>query len=224
MFFQSPLRIFLDTANVDDIREAVRMGVVSGVTTNPSLAAKEGIGTSAGYREAVLEIADMVEGPISVEVVSQETEGMVEEGWAISKWHPSVMVKLPSTRSGFEAMAHLSKKGVNINQTLCFSVNQALIGAQAGATLVSPFVGRLDDQSQDGMELVRDIVDVFARHPITTEVLAASIRHPLHCLMAAKAGAHIATIPVKVLGEMIKHPLTDLGVAKFNEDWEKASQ
>ena len=218
------MRIFLDTANVDEIRESVRMGAISGVTTNPSLAAKEGIGTSSGYRDAVLEITELVDGPISVEVVSLDTEGMIEEGWGISQWHPNVVVKLPSTQSGFEAMAHLSREGVKINQTLCFSVNQAVVGAQAGASFVSPFVGRLDDQGLDGMDLVRDIVDVFAKHPIRTQVLAASIRHPLHCLMAAQAGAHIATIPFKVLGEMIKHPLTDTGVARFNEDWEKASK
>ena len=223
MFLESPLRIFLDTANVDEIREAARMGAISGVTTNPSLAAKEGIGTSTGYRDAVLEIAEMVDGPISVEVVSQDAEGMIEEGWGISRWHPNAVVKLPSTRTGFEAMSQLSREGVKINQTLCFSTNQALIGAQAGASMVSPFVGRLDDQGQDGMSLVRDIVDVFARHPIATEVLAASIRHPVHCLMAARAGAHIATVPFKVLGQMASHPLTDAGVARFSEDWEKAS-
>ena len=223
MFMGSPLRIFLDTANVDEIREAARMGAISGVTTNPSLAAKEGIGTSTGYREAVLEIAEIVDGPISVEVVSQDTEGMIEEGWGISQWHPNTVVKLPSTQTGFEAMAHLSKEGVKINQTLCFSANQAIVGAQAGASMVSPFVGRLDDQGQDGMSLVRDIVDIFSRYPIETEVLAASIRHPVHCLMAARAGAHIATIPFKVLGQMVRHPLTDLGVARFSEDWEKVS-
>ena len=223
MFMGFPLRIFLDTANVDEIREAARMGAISGVTTNPSLAAKEGIGTSSGYREAVLEIAEIVDGPISVEVVGQDTEGMIEEGWGISRWHPNTVVKLPSTQTGFEAMAHLSKEGVKINQTLCFSANQAIVGAQAGASMVSPFVGRLDDQGQDGMSLVRDIVDIFARYPIETEVLAASIRHPVHCLMAARAGAHIATIPFKVLGQMVRHPMTALGVARFSEDWEKVS-
>ena len=223
MFMGFPLRIFLDTANVDEIREAARMGAISGVTTNPSLAAKEGIGTSSGYREAVLEIAEIVDGPISVEVVGQDTEGMIEEGWGISRWHPNTVVKLPSTQTGFEAMAHLSKEGVKINQTLCFSANQAIVGAQAGASMVSPFVGRLDDQGQDGMSLVRDIVDIFARYPIETEVLAASIRHPVHCLMAARAGAHIATIPFKVLGQLVRHPMTALGVARFSEDWEKVS-
>ena len=220
---ESPLRIFLDTANVDEVRQAARMGAISGVTTNPSLAAKEGIGTSAGYREAVLEIADIVDGPISVEVVSLDAESMIEEGWGIAQWHANVVVKLPSTQAGFEAMAQLSGEGVKINQTLCFSANQALVGAQAGASMVSPFVGRLDDQGQDGMSLVEDIVKIFKGYPISTEVLAASIRHPVHCLMAARAGAHIATIPFKVLGQMVRHPLTDLGVARFSEDWEKVS-
>ena len=216
------MRIFLDTANVDEIRQATKLGVVSGVTTNPSLASKEGIGTSNGYRDAILEIADIVDGPISVEVVSLETEAMLEEGSGISQWHPNVVVKLPSTRSGFEAMAQLSNEGVKINQTLCFSVNQALLGVQAGAGYVSPFVGRLDDQGQDGMEVVGDIVTIFRQHGISTEVLAASIRSPLHCLMAAKAGAAIATIPFKVLTQMIHHPLTDIGLARFTQDWEMA--
>ena len=218
------MRIFLDTANVDEIRQAAKLGVVSGVTTNPSLASKEGIGTPSGYREAVLEIADIVDGPISVEVVSVETEAMLEEGSGIARWHPNVVVKLPSTAAGFETMAQLSAEGVKINQTLCFSVNQALLGAQAGATYVSPFVGRLDDAGHDGMDVVEDIVTVFRRYEIPTQVLAASLRHPLHCQMAAKAGAHIATIPFKVLTQMIGHPLTDIGLVKFTQDWEKAAE
>ena len=217
------MRLFLDTANVDEIRQAAKLGAISGVTTNPSLASNEGIGTLDGYRDAVLEIADIVDGPISVEVVSVETESMLEEGWGISKWHPNVVVKLPSTRSGFEAMAQLSSEGIKINQTLCFSVNQALIGAQAGAGYVSPFVGRLDDTGQDGMTVVRDIVDVFREHDISTEVLAASIRSPLHCMSAAKAGAQIATVPYKVLTQMIGHPLTDVGLARFTHDWKRAN-
>ena len=172
------MRLFLDTANIDEIRQAAKLGAISGVTTNPSLASNEGIGTFDGYREAVLEIAEIVDGPISVEVVSVETEAMLEEGWGISQWHPNVVVKMPSTRSGFEAMAQLSAEGIKINQTLCFSVNQALIGAQAGATYVSPFVGRLDDAGQDGMSVVKDMVTVFREHDIPTEVLAASIRSP----------------------------------------------
>lgn len=218
------MRIFLDTANVDEIRQAAKLGVISGVTTNPSLAAKEGIGTQGGYKKAVLEIAEIVDGPISVEVVSLEPEAMIEEGWGIAQWHTNVVVKLPSTPAGFQAMAHLSKEGVKINQTLCFSVNQALLGAQAGAAYVSPFVGRLDDEGHDGMALVGDIVEIFKKHGISTQVLAASIRYPLHCVMAARAGAHVATIPFKVLTQMTHHPLTDVGLAKFTQDWQKVSK
>ncbi len=218
------MRIFLDTANIDEIRQASKLGVISGVTTNPSLASKEGIGTLGGYRDAVLEIAEIIDGPISVEFVSVEAEAMIEEGWGISQWHHNVVTKLPSTRAGFEAMAHLTTENVKINQTLCFSVNQALIGAQAGASYVSPFVGRLDDTSQDGIAVVEDIVSIFGKHAISAEVLAASIRHPLHCVMAAKAGAHIATISFKVLTQMIHHPLTDLGVTRFSQDWETATR
>ena len=217
------MRIFLDTASVEEIRQAAKLGAISGVTTNPSLAAKEGIGTSTGYREAVLQITDLVDGPVSVEVVSVEAEAMVDEGWGISRWHPNAVVKLPSTRAGFEAMSRLSAEGVKINQTLCFSLNQALLGAQAGAGFVSPFVGRLDDQGQDGMSVVAEIVAVFRKHQVSTEVLAASIRHAMHCVMAARAGAHIATVPFKVLMQMVGHPLTDLGLARFTQDWESAA-
>ena len=218
------MRIFLDTADIDEIRQAARLGVISGVTTNPSLASKAGIGTVDGYRAAVMEIAGYVDGPISVEVVNIETEAMIEEGWGIAQWHPNVVVKMPSTRSGFAAMAQLSSEGVKINQTLCFSLNQAILGAQAGAAYVSPFVGRLDDRGEDGMAVVRDIAEIFRGQDIETQVLAASIRHPLHCVEAAKAGAHIATIPFKVLTQMIEHPLTDAGLARFTEDWERASK
>ena len=217
------MRIFLDTANVDEIRQAAKLGVISGVTTNPSLASKEGIGTANGYREAVLEITDVIDGPISVEVVGVEAEAMMEEGWDISQWHPNVVVKMPSTKPGFQAISQLSREGVKINQTLCFSVNQALLGAQAGSTYISPFVGRLDDEGQDGMGVVEDIVTIFDRYDISTEVLAASVRHPMHCIMAAKAGAHIVTVPFKVLTQMISHPLTDVGLARFTQDWEAAS-
>jgi len=216
------MRIFLDTANVEEIREASKFGVVTGVTTNPSLASKEGISTANGYRDAILEIADIIDGPISAEVVSTEPEGMVEEGWDVSRWHPNVVVKMPSTPSGFQAMSQLAAEGVKINQTLCFSVNQALLGAQAGATYVSPFVGRIDDGGHDGIALVEEIVDVFGQFGIKTEVLAASLRHAYHCVLAAKAGAHIATIPVKVLTQMMQHPLTDVGLTKFTKDWEQA--
>ena len=217
------MRLFLDTANIDEIRKAAKVGAVSGVTTNPSLAAKEGVSTTESYRAAILEIAEIVDGPISVEVVSLEAEAMIEEGWGISKWHPNVLVKLPSTRSGFEAMSQLSSEGVKINQTLCFSVNQALIGAQAGASYVSPFVGRLDDQGNDGIGVVEDIVTVFRKHGITTQVLAASLRTPVHCVQAAKVGADVATMPFKVFMQMIDHSLTDVGLARFTQDWENAA-
>ena len=218
------MRMFLDTANVEEVRQGVRWGVVSGVTTNPSLAAKEGIGEIGDYRQAVLEICQLVDGPVSAEVLSTEAEGMIEEGWELASWHSNVVVKLPSTPDGLEAMATLSRQGVTINQTLCFSVNQAILGAQAGAGFVSPFVGRLDDEGHDGMAVVADIVAIFRQYGISTKVLAASIRHPLHCVAAAKAGADIATIPYKVLTQMIHHPLTDVGVARFTQDWQRAIQ
>ena len=216
------MELFLDTANLDEIRQAIRMGVISGVTTNPSLAAKEGIGELRDYRQAVQEIARIVEGPISAEVVGANYEDMVLEAREIASWAPNVVAKIPSTLVGFEAIATLSREGIKINQTLCFSVNQAVLGARAGASFVSPFVGRLDDEGHDGMQVVADIVDIYRRYGIATKVLAASIRHPLHCVAAAKAGAHIATIPFKVLTQMAHHPLTDVGVTRFTEDWKRA--
>ena len=217
------MEIFLDTANIDEIRQGARLGVVHGITTNPSLAAKEGIGKADAYKAAVQEIAEIIDGPISVEVISADVEGMITEGKDIAGWIPNPWVKLPSTQAGLEAMAALTKDNINVNQTLCFSVNQAILGAHAGATAVSPFVGRLDDAGHDGMELVRDIVEIYEHYNLKTKVLAASIRHPLHCIMAAKAGAHISTIPFSVFNQMMKHPLTDAGQARFLQDWNKAS-
>ena len=216
------MKLFLDTANMQEIRDGVRLGVISGVTTNPSLAASEGIGDRESYKTAVLAIADLLDGPISVEVVSQDVEGMVAEGRDIAQWIPNPWVKIPSTIDGIEAMAILAQEDIKINQTLCFSANQALLGAQAGATVVSPFVGRLDDIGQQGMDLVAEIVSIFKIHEIKTQVMAASIRHSLHCLLAARAGAHIATIPYRILLQMVQHPLTDAGVARFMADWERA--
>ncbi len=216
------MKLFLDTANIQEIRDGVRLGVISGVTTNPSLAASEGIGSRENYKVAVQEISDILDGPISVEVVSLDAEGMVAEGREIAEWIPNPWVKIPSTAAGFEAIRTLAHDGIKINQTLCFSLNQALLGAQAGSTVVSPFVGRLDDIGQQGMDLVKEIVEVFKTQNIKTEVLAASIRHTLHCTMAAQAGAHIATLPYKILLQMVQHPLTDSGVARFLADWEKA--
>jgi len=216
------VKLFLDTANIQEIRDGVRMGVISGVTTNPSLAASEGIGSRENYKEAVQEISDILDGPISIEVVSLDAEGMVAEGRDIAEWIPNPWVKIPSTAAGFEAISILSNDGIKINQTLCFSLNQALLGAQAGSTVVSPFVGRLDDIGQQGMDLIEEIVTVFDVQQIETQVLAASIRHTLHCSSAARAGAHIATVPYKVLRQMVQHPLTDAGVSRFLADWEKA--
>ncbi len=211
------MRIFLDTASIDEIRQAARLGVISGVTTNPSLVAKE---KQADMKAVIREIASIIDGPISAEVLSLETSVMIEEAKEVSSWAPNVVVKIPASASGFEAISALSREGIKTNLTLCFSVNQALLGTIAGATYVSPFVGRLDDIGSDGMQLVAEIVEVFRNYKITTtQVIAASIRHPLHVITAAKAGAHIATIPYNVLTLMIRHPLTDIGISRFAEDW-----
>ena len=212
----------MDTANIAEIREGAEFGVVSGVTTNPSLAAKEGIGGRDSYRAAVQEIADIIDGPISVEVVSADAPGMIAEGRDIAEWIPNPWVKIPSTPEGFKAIFVLARDGIKINQTLCFSVNQALLGAQAGSTVISPFVGRLDDIGQEGMALVQEIVSIYRQHGISTLVMAASIRHTLHCTLAARAGADISTIPFGVLKQMAQHPLTDAGLSRFLQDWEKA--
>jgi transaldolase len=214
------MRIFLDTANVDQIRHGVKLGVVSGVTTNPTLVAKEGL---KDYEAVVKEICSIVSGPVSAEVTVNEAEAMLEQGRQIATWADNAVVKIPSTATGLEVIKTLAEENVKVNMTLCFSVNQALLGALAGTTYVSPFVGRLDDISQDGMALVRDIVEVFNKYGLKTEVIAASIRHPLHCVAAAKAGAHIATVPYKVLIQMMKHPLTDIGIANFLADWKSVS-
>ncbi len=215
------MKIFLDTANIQEIRDGARLGVISGVTTNPSLASAEGIGNPESYKAAVREIADIVDGPISVEVISLDAKGMIDEGREISSWIDNPWVKIPSTKDGFEAISVLSREGIQINQTLCFSVNQAILGSQAGSTAVSPFIGRLDDIGLEGIDLIKDIVAVYKEHNIETKVLAASIRHTLHCTLAAHAGAHISTIPYKVLTQMIEHPLTATGVERFKADWEK---
>lgn len=215
------MRIFLDTANIDEIKRAARLGVISGVTTNPTLMAKE---TGVGFEEAVREICSIVDGPVSAEVTSLEAEGMIREAMQIATWAPNVAIKIPITETGLQATKKLSQEGVKTNLTLCFSANQALLAALAGATFVSPFVGRLDDVGHDGMEVVADIVDIYSRYGIETRVIAASIRHPLHVIAAAKVGAHIATVPYKVLLQMIQHPLTDVGVKKFLEDWARFNE
>jgi len=215
------MRIFLDTANIDEIRQAARLGVISGVTTNPSLVAKE---NSSDLKSVIREIVSIVDGPISAEVVSLDAKDMIEEAQDISTWSPNVVVKIPICPAGLEATAVLSPKGVKTNLTLCFSFNQALLAARAGATYVSPFVGRLDDIGHDGIQLVADIVAAYRDFNLSTQVISASIRHPLHCVESAKVGAHIATVPYKVLMQMIEHPLSEKGIALFAADWEKVSQ
>lgn len=214
------MRIFLDTASIEEIREVARWGILSGVTTNPTLMSK----TSGKSHEAVIkEIADVVDGPISAETISLDTAGMVEEGRRFAKWHPNVVVKVPSTPNGWGAVKALKDDGIRTNVTLCFSANQALFAALAGAYIISPFVGRLDDISEDGMQVVRDTVEIYSIHGIETLVLAASIRHPVHIIEAAKAGADISTVPFKVLEQATKHPLTDKGIESFLKDWQKFS-
>lgn len=212
------MQLFLDTANIEEIRHGARLGVISGVTTNPSLMARE---SGADFRETIQEIASLVNGPVSAEVLGTDPESMIKEARELSSWSTNVVIKIPITAAGLEATSYLSKQGVKTNLTLCFSSNQALLAALAGATYVSPFVGRLDDVGQDGMELVSEIVEIFDIHDIQTRVIAASIRHPLHCISAAKAGAHIATVPYKILLQMMQHPLTDIGIVRFQEDWRK---
>jgi transaldolase len=214
------MRIFLDTANIDEIRQGARLGVVSGVTTNPSLVSKEG---AADYEVTIKEICSIVPGPVSAEVVTEDTDAMIEQARQISTWAPNVVIKIPASLDGLAATSILSKENIKVNFTLCFSLNQALLAALAGATYASPFVGRLDDVGRDGMQLVKDIVDVYQHYHFPTQVIAASIRHPQHCVAAAKAGAHIATVPITVLMQMIRHPLTDVGISRFLADWQRVS-
>lgn len=213
------MKIFIDTANINEIRDAATLGIVDGVTTNPSLIAKEG----KKLEDVIGEICSLVDGPISGEIKATTTDwkDMVEEGKQIAKLHKNMVVKIPMTKDGLIAVKELTKLGIKTNVTLVFSVNQALLAAKAGATFVSPFVGRLDDISEDGIQLIYDIVDVFTNYDITTEIIAASIRHPMHVVECAKAGADIATIPYKVIMQMIKHPLTDQGIEKFVNDYKK---
>lgn len=212
------MKIFVDTANVDYIREVNDMGVICGVTTNPSLIAKEG----KDFIEVVKEITTIVDGPISAEVISLETEGMVEEALDLVKTidNENLVIKIPMTPAGLGAVKQLTAKGIKTNVTLIFSAAQALLAARAGATYVSPFLGRLDDVGQTGMILIEEIVEIFDAHAIDTEVIAASVRTPIHAIEAARAGAHISTIPYNVIMQMTKHPLTDLGIERFLKDWE----
>ncbi len=210
------MKLFIDSANVDEIKEAYSLGVISGVTTNPSLIAKEG----RNFAQVVREIVSIVDGPISAEAVNLDAPAMVSEAVELAAIHPNIVVKIPMTAEGLKATRILAQKSVRVNVTLVFSANQALLAARAGAAYVSPFVGRLDDVSHDGIELIYDIMEIFDRYRFQTEVIAASIRHPVHVIAAAKAGAHIATVPYRVIMQMIKHPLTDAGIKKFLEDWE----
>ena len=214
------MKFFLDTANLDEIRQAASLGVLDGVTTNPTLVAKEG----AEFEKRIYDICEIVQGPVSAEVVSTDADAMVAEGQKLKKIHPWVVVKLPTTAEGLKAAKRLLAEGTKVNMTLCFSASQALLVGKLGATYVSPFVGRLDDISHVGMDLVRDIVTIYRNYSFPTQVLAASLRHPLHVVDAAKAGAHVATMPYKVIEQLIKHPLTDKGLAQFLKDWEKAQQ
>ena len=210
------MKLFIDTANVEEIKKANDMGVICGVTTNPSLIAKEG----RIFEDVVREITQIVDGPISAEVISLNAEGMITEAEELAKIHKNIVVKLPMTVEGLKAVKVLSGKHIKRNVTLIFSAAQALMAARAGASYVSPFVGRLDDVSNDGMELISEIVDIFNNYDIATEIIAASIRHPMHVTQAARLGCHIATVPYKVLVQMTKHPLTDKGIDQFLKDWE----
>jgi transaldolase len=211
------MKFFIDTANVEEIRLANEMGVISGVTTNPSLVAKEG----RDFIQVLKEIVSIVDGPISAEVVSLDAKGMLEEGERLAAIHPNIVIKVPMTAEGLKATKEFASKGIRTNVTLVFTANQALLAARAGAAFVSPFIGRLDDISENGMNLIRDIADIFRIHALETEIIAASVRHPVHVTEAALAGAHIATCPYGVIEKMVKHPLTDQGIERFLADWSK---
>lgn len=214
------MKLFIDSAITEEIKDVNDWGVVSGVTTNPSLIAKSG----RDFKEVLVEITDIVDGPISAEVVSLNSAEMVKEAENLAKIHPNIVIKVPMTKEGLKAVKILDNKGIKTNVTLVFSANQALLAAKAGATYVSPFIGRMDDIGNLGFDIIEDIVEVFDIHGIETEIIAASIRHPMHVLQAAKLGAHIATIPHKVFEKMLFHPMTDIGIDKFLKDWEDAKK
>ncbi len=214
------MKFFIDTANFEEIKSAYELGFIAGVTTNPSLIAKE----KKNIHDVIREIASHVEGPISAEVIATEAEGMIKEADELVKLGENIVIKVPMTAEGLKAVAVLNKKGIPTNVTLVFTANQALLAARAGATYVSPFVGRLDDISQEGIQLIEDISNIFAIHGIDTEIIAASIRQPIHITQCAKAGAHIATVPYGVLLNALKHPLTDAGIERFLKDWAEANK
>ena len=215
------MKFFIDTANLDEIREAKELGMIDGVTTNPTLVAKEGCKNREDFKKLIYEICEVVQGPVSAEVVSTDVDGMVKEARELAEIHQHVVVKIPMITDGLKATRQLSEAGIRINVTLIFSPLQALLAAKAGATYVSPFVGRLDDISQTGMELVAQILEIYQNYIFETEVLVASIRNPLHVLEAAQMGADVATIPFKVISQLAKHPLTDIGMKQFLDDWKK---
>ena len=215
------MKIFLDTADIDEIRQVARWGVLDGVTTNPSLFAKT---TGRSYEDVLKEICAITSGPVSAEVVAEDVEGMLTEGRAFAKLAPNIVVKVPMSEGGLEAINQFAEEGIKTNCTLIFTANQGLLAAKAGASLLSPFVGRLDDINQDGLIVVRELAEIVAIHELDTEVLAASIRTPYHMTQSALAGAHVATLPFKVLQQMVHHPLTDKGIVQFRSDWDKARE
>lgn len=211
------MKIFLDTANIDEIRKACSWGIIDGITTNPSLISKE----NKDFKETVLEICDICKGPISAEVLSLNADEIIKEARQISKWSDNIVIKVPLIQDGIKAVSILSKEGIKTNATLVFSTNQAILACKAGATYISPFVGRVDDIGWDGIGLIKEIMTVINNYGYKSQVISASIRHPMHVTESAKAGCHVATIPYKVLEQMFKHPLTDIGVQRFLEDWKK---
>ena len=213
------MKIFLDTADINEIRQVAKWGVLDGVTTNPTLFAKT---SGSTYEEVLKEICTITSGPVSAEVVAEDVEGMLTEGRAFAKLAPNIVVKVPMSEEGLEAISRFAEEGIKTNCTLIFTANQGLLAAKAGASLLSPFVGRLDDINQDGMIVIRELVDIVTIHELDTEVLAASIRNPLHMTQAALPGAHVATLPFKVLQQMVHHPLTTTGIVQFRADWDKA--
>ena len=211
------MKFFLDTGSVDEIRQAAATGVLDGVTTNPSLVAKEG----KNFKDLLLEICSIVDGPVSAEVTATDTAGMIKQAMALREIHKNIVVKLPLLKAGITALSQLSPKGVKVNVTLCFSASQALIAAKAGATYISPFIGRLDDISQVGMDLIREIRVIYDNYDFKTQILTASVRHPVHVVEAALVGSDVATMPLKVFEALFRHPLTDIGNEKFLADWKK---
>ena len=214
------MKLFLDTADIEEIRTASRWGVLDGVTTNPTLYAKVG----GSYEQILQEVCRITSGPVSAEVVADDVEGMLREGRSFAKLAPNIVVKVPMSEEGLEAISRFAEEGIKTNCTLIFSANQGLLAAKAGASLLSPFVGRVDDINMEGMDVVRELVTIVELHGIETEVLAASLRHPRHVTEAALAGAHVSTLPFKVLQQMVRHPLTDKGIKQFREDWDKARE